>query len=388
MNLRFKRQLDSVVGNALVAVNLVAARTLGILLRRNHRLDPAPKKIAFIKILGLGSVLLAADSITAVRHKYPQARIVLICGRGVKPGVEPLGIFDEILEIRDHSFWAMLSSSLGILWKCWRSKGLWVADLEVYSKLTTIFSLWTCARNRFGYQLNTVRFRIRINTHNVYFNQFVHVEQNYGALVKAMGVDRVEALSFPGFPPPVKTGNETWIAINNTCSDLSRERKMPEVQLKQICEWLLANTSLKLAFTGAPSDFATIETFAKKHFPDQADRIRNIAGTLSFADYYQFLYSECRFMVTIDSAPLHIARRLHLPTLSLWGPTNPENLSAQNPKHRALYLRKHCSPCVHHTEVLPCGGDNVCMKDISMAQIETELKYLLSITAHSTVPIS
>lgn len=379
MNLRFKRQLDYVAGNALVAFNLVAARTLGILLRRNHTLDPPPQKIAFIKILGLGSVLLAADAITAVRLKYPQAKLVLICGKGVRPGIEPLGLFDEILEIQDSSFWAMIRSSLSILWKCWRSKSLWIADLEVYSKLTTIFMLWTCARNRFGFHLNPVRFRLSINTHNVFFNQFVHVNQNYEELAKAMGAESVVPVNFPGYPERKRTGSEKWIAINNTCSDLSKERKMPELLFKQVCEWILTNTDFNLAFTGAPSDFTPLENFIDKNLPACKGRTKNIAGQLSFKDYYDFLYSECRLMVTIDSAPLHIARRLHLPTLSFWGPTNPENLSAQDPLHRKIYLKKHCSPCVHHTEVLPCGGDNVCMKDISIQQVAGEFNKLLTI---------
>lgn len=78
-------------------------------------------------------------------------------------------------------------------------------------------------------------------------------------------------------------------------------------------------------------------------------------------------------MVSVDSAPLHIGKKLGLPTISFWGPTNPMNYLAisEAEKHRHLYhyLGVHCSPCIHHTKVLPCGGDNFCMKDLKDNQL-------------------
>lgn len=385
MNLRFKRQLDYVAGYFLIGTNLVAARLLGLILRRNHRLDPPPQNIIFIKILGLGSVLIAADAINAVRARYPSAKLILMCGKGVRPGIEPLGLFDEFYEIKDDTFWLMLKSSFSILWKCWRLKNKWVADLEVYSRLTTIFALWTCARNRFGFHLNPVRFRININTHNVYFNQFAHVGRNYGELVKAMGCEEPQPHNFPNYPFKARTGHEKFVAINNTCSDLSKERKMPRSLFKEVCQHFISNTDFTIALTGAPSDFKELSAFVKQEFPAHENRIQVIAGTLSFQDYYDFLYRECRLMVTIDSAPLHIANRLHLPVLSLWGPTSPENLSKQGTLHVGIYLKKHCSPCVHHTEILPCKGDNICMKEIELGKIISSIHALQSnsVTQHT-----
>ncbi|MCU0429731.1 MAG: glycosyltransferase family 9 protein [Cytophagaceae bacterium] len=377
MNLQFKRQLDYLAGYFLIGINLVAARLLGLIMRRNHSLDPPPAHIFVIKMLGLGSVLIAADSMAALRKKYPSATLILICGKGVKPGIEPLGMFDEIFEIRDDSFLVLLKSSIHTLWKCWRRPNRWVMDLEVYSRLTTIYSLWTCARNRFGFHLNPVRFRRSINTHNVYFNQFVHVEKNYEALVMAMGAEKPVPTKFPAFPFKARSGAEKYLAINNTCSDLSRERKMSEQLFKQLIHHLLSETSYALAFTGAPSDASGVQKIIDEHFADYKHRLRVIAGALSFQEYYHFLYQECRAMITIDSAPLHIANRLMIPVLSLWGPTNPENLSKESELHRSIYLRKNCSPCVHHTEVLPCGGDNTCMKEITWPMIKFQLDKLL-----------
>ena len=86
-------------------------------------------------------------------------------------------------------------------------------------------------------------------------------------------------------------------------------------------------------------------------------------------------------MVTIDSGPLHIARKLGLPTLSIWGPTNPANYLDVQPlerqRHLSYYLGAPCSPCVHRYEQLPCGGDNICMKNIASTIIIAKIEELL-----------
>jgi len=92
MNLQFKRKLDFVLGNILVAVNLIAAKTLGFILKRNHKIEKEPSNIVFIKMLGLGSVFLASNAILAVKQKYPKAKFILVAGSGIKPGIEPTGL--------------------------------------------------------------------------------------------------------------------------------------------------------------------------------------------------------------------------------------------------------------------------------------------------------
>jgi ADP-heptose:LPS heptosyltransferase len=380
MNLQFKRRLDFILGNFLVAINLVAAKTLGFLLKRNHTIEKEPSTIIFIKMLGLGSVFLASNAILAVRQKYPKAKFILIAGSGIKPGLEPIGLFDEILEIRDHNFRVLLKDSMSVFFNIWKMKKVWVADLEVYSKLTTVFALWTFAINRFGFILNPVRFRINMNTHNIYFNQFVNVEENYIRLVEAMGAKVTENFYLNNYLPSGRTGeiDYPYIAVNNTCSDLSLERKCPDKLLAEICRWILQNTSYQLVFTGAPVDRPKIANFITIQFNnEELLRIKNIAGELAFENYYTFLYRQCAAMLTIDSAPLHIAKKLSVPTLSLWGPTNPVNLSKTDKRNFVYYLAKHCSPCVHHTEILPCKGDNTCMKDMDKKIITSQFSQLL-----------
>ncbi|PSR06331.1 MAG: hypothetical protein BRD49_01035, partial [Bacteroidetes bacterium SW_10_40_5] len=226
-------------------------------------------------------------------------------------------------------------------------------------------------------QLKATHFRNFLNTHNEYFNHFCSVEENYRQLIGSIGIETDVKHGFPGMAKEDrgKEVDKPYIAINNTCSELAYVRKFPDQKLKEISNWLLVNTSYKLAFCGAPGDYHENQDFIEKYFSDHLTngRLKNLAGQFAIADFYHFLHRECAFMISVDSAPLHIARKLGLPTISAWGPTNPLNYLEipEEEKHRHLYhyLGVHCSPCIHHTLVLPCGGDNFCMKNMETAKI-------------------
>lgn len=383
MNLKLKLWIDGKIGRVLATINVVLVRGVGLLLNRNHNIKNAPQNILVIKMLGLGSVFMASDSLFSLKKTYPNSKLILMCGKGVAAGIEPLKLFDEIWVHNDKNIFALVGSGIKLLTKCWRLKKLWVVDLEVYSVLTTLFSAYTLAINRFGFELNKVHFRNYLNTHNIYFNQFITINQNYHNLVAAMGVVNFYNFSF-FVEPNTEFTQKNYIAINNTCSDLCGNlRKLPENLLAEICTELLNTTNNCLAFTGSPTDFTTNQHFIDKHLTKYTNRVKNIAGTQSFNQYYSFLQHNCVAMLSIDSAPLHIAIKLGLPTLSFWGPIKPSqcyNFENQT-KHLHYYLQTACSPCIHLTEVVPCGGNNICMKNMQIQIVKPLLQNLLNQTA-------
>lgn len=369
MNVKTKQFIDKYLGNALLWFHIVVVRLLGMLLKRNHQISQTPDTIIVIKMLGLGSLIIASDSIYSLRKRYPQSKLVLLTGVGVAPGIEPVGLFDEIIIIRDKSWFTLIGDTIRFVIYSWRAGRTWIVDLEVYSTLTTLLSSWTMAINRFGFELDKVAFRHYLNTHHVYFNRLKGVKENYAQLVKAAGVEQMHEFVFPyranASKPP------SYIAINNTCSDLGGHvRKLPDELLANICKHIVRDA--KLVFLGAPADAEAIEQFIQTQLPANAQDILNLPKLkLSFDSYYRFIKEEVKLVVTIDSAPLHIAQKLEIPMISFWGPTMPQQLmkNADKLKSDYYYLQKPCSPCIHLTERLPCGGNNHCMKDMQAQHI-------------------
>ena len=382
MQLPANRKLDKYIGYCLIVLLLPVTRLLGILLRRNHRLQQPPQHILFIKLLGLGSLVVASGSIRAMRQKYPHARFILLTDSNIADGIEPFKVFDDIWRVDTSSLSVTISTSLKFIAHSWRLKELWVADLEVYSKLTTVYALLTMARNRFGFHLRPVFFRKYLNTHNIPFKQSACLEDNYYQMAQMItGSDLI-----PAAEQSVIREDEwqrPYIILNNTCSSLAPVRKLPDVTFAAVCDWILTHTSYRVAFLGTANDKPDIDQFVDEHLAayKQKGRLFNIAGALDFEAYYGFIADKGVCMVTIDSGPLHIARKLGLPTVSIWGPTDPLSYikipAGQEKRHLYVYNKVSCSPCVHHYESLPCGGNNICMKEIPAASIIEKLDTLL-----------
>lgn len=378
VTLRYKQQLDKYLGNFLIAIHLVAAKTLGFILRRNHSLCPPPKHIIFIKIMGTGSVLMAADGIIALKIKYPDTKLILLGNASVITGIRPAGLFDEYWEYDDSAFLNATASTVKNLFRSWRKNKRWVCNLEVYSKLTTIFSLWTCARNRFDFFFNEVSFRKNINTHPVYFNQFSLAHDNYDRMAEALGAEVNSAFEFAGYAKAgrVNTGKK-YIIISNTCSELAKERLYPDDLLVQLCIGLYGKYHYPILLSGTKTDRhyydMLIQSSRLKEMP-----VQNIAGDYSINAFLSLLYNDCLLLITVDSAPLHYAYRLGVPTVSLWGPTSPVTRMKESDLFKAVYLSIHCSPCTHHTSVLPCGGDNFCMKTMTTALVMQKVDKVMS----------
>ncbi len=369
MRLGTKQLLDKWLGNFLLFFNLGMARGLGLLMRRNHSIAKAPKHIVYIKILGIGSVYMAADAIYSLKQKYPDCKHVLMCNKGVRTGVLPMELFDDFLVIDDSSFGTLVKTGISAMLRCVSMRNMWVADLEVYSKLTTMFSLYTLARNRFGFSFRDVSFRDYLNTHNIYFNQFVVVEENYNAMARAMGAEVIVPFEFARNPVVKNRGvMGKKVLLNNTCSELSKERLLKEGQVLSLLE-ALVKQGYEVELSGSPVDYEDNERLIKQLPAEVKEQVHNLAGKMKFDEFVQHIYTDCSCVVTVDSAPLHIAKKLGVPTLSIWGPSHPDTRIVQSELHRAIYLKVPCSPCVHLVEELPCGGNNFCIKDISTQQI-------------------
>jgi ADP-heptose:LPS heptosyltransferase len=381
LEIRIKQKLDYFVGYALIGLFLPITRLLGITLRRDHSAKDQPGRILFIKLLGLGSLIVASDAITAIRMRYPGTRLILLTDANIAAGIAPFGLFDEIHVVNTHRLSATARDVLGFLARSWQWRNLWVIDLEVYSKLTTVFALMTLARNRFGFYLSPVPFRKYLNTHNIVFDQQAFLEDNYDAMAREV---TGAPLPKPQSPARQHHLDKPYIILNNTCSSLANERKLTDKTLAEICSWILENTSYGLALLGMPADRPAIDNLiaTTPELQRQQKRIVNYAGRAEdFPAYYSFLREQGVCLVTIDSGPLHIARKLGLPTVSVWGPTDPENYlkipAEEMHQHLFYYSKTPCSPCVHRYHPLPCGGNNFCMKNIPSAVIIGKLRELL-----------
>ena len=192
MNLRLKRAIDQYVGlPALVGLNLVALG-LGLVLRRSHSTGPV-RTVVVIKFQGMGSLILAKPAFNALRKSYPDARLIFWGTPSTCVLARSMPEFDEVLTLDDRGFVrAGLSMVRGIV-RLARRRVDWTFDLEVYSKLSSILATLTCARNRAGFAVDSVRARRWSHTHLVFFNRYEFLGRAYGRLLGLVSPETEQA---------------------------------------------------------------------------------------------------------------------------------------------------------------------------------------------------
>jgi ADP-heptose:LPS heptosyltransferase len=367
MKLDLKKWLDFWVGNFLLFILRPIVIGLGKVLKRDH--SPIPKgEIAFIKLLGGGSLVIALPALLAIRKKYPQYRLLLVTTPAIKPFAETLGIFDEFVVINDTGFVNLGLSSLRALGRLWRIDT--VIDYEVHSRLTTLFALFTCARNRIGFYMEDVRDRKFFATHNIFFNLFYGSWYFYEEISKLVGADIPNEIKtkthFIKINQLTKTSSSIKrIGIGHGCSDLGPERMLSKEQ------WLVhfkryPKEEVEIHFLGGPKEKSLADdiiSLLKLHLPKMI--FVNHCGELKLRQSINLLNQMDEFW-GIDSALLHYSRLLGIKTLAYFGPTIPHSRLKYFSylEEEIFYKQIPCSPCVHVTETPPCHGNNLCIQNL------------------------
>jgi ADP-heptose:LPS heptosyltransferase len=259
-----------------------------------------------------------------------------------------------------------------------------VVDLEVYSRLTTVFSILTGARNRVGFYLVTAFWRRGLHTHLVFFNQFSGAYRFYDKVAELFGATPAEAAdcrrhlenqlsaAVPDAPLPRNSPDQHTLCIGHACSDMGRERMLSPAEWSNVVEARIRpDASTRIIILGGPADHADAQAIlaviAETH--PQIELV-NACGSLSLAESVSVLSTADEFW-GIDSALLHYARLLGRHCSSWWGPTDPETrLRDLGIREEVHYQKIPCSPCIHVTEDPPCRGQNNCIHNLFVPKDE------------------
>ena len=86
------------------------------------------------------------------------------------------------------------------------------------------------------------------------------------------------------------------------------------------------------------------------------------------------LIKHCKVFITPDSAPLHVAAAMGVPTIALFGPT--ESIRHVPPAKNIFIFEKKpaCAPCYSSTCKVTT---HVCMRDISVTDVLSKIKQMM-----------
>jgi len=89
------------------------------------------------------------------------------------------------------------------------------------------------------------------------------------------------------------------------------------------------------------------------------------------------LMEHAKLFVGNDGGLLHFAAALKVPTVSIWGPTNPGKWGPKGPLHRQIRNMERCEGCIYWDYRESCQHDQACMKAVSIEEVQSMIKQIL-----------
>jgi len=123
-----------------------------------------------------------------------------------------------------------------------------------------------------------------------------------------------------------------------------------EVLLKADCQWVLFGTEADAA-TGAEIE-RQLEGCCV-----------NLIGKTTLSELMDRL-AECRLLLTNDTGTMHLSALLGVPTVAIFGSTEPRLTAPLGPGHQILRHQVECSPCFRRE----CPMDFRCMKAVTVEE--------------------
>ena len=168
---------------------------------------------------------------------------------------------------------------------------------------------------------------------------------------------------------PVLAGAVVVAAVGSK-SDI---KKWPAAHYVQLLDRLAFEQSCRIVLIGDKEDRADAEKVKRLMVSPVEDR----TGETDWEALLSVI-RRASLVVTNDSAALHIADSLKIPTLAIFGPTDPLKYGPRSSRSAAVSRQIFCSPC----EKAQCRFDHECMKELSPDEVYRKALELLNDQTH------
>jgi lipopolysaccharide heptosyltransferase II len=341
-------------------------------------------RILIVKLHAVGDVIMALPMVTALRKRYPNARITWLCGETTAPIIRLMRGVEVIAVNEANLFHGSPAERIAEMAKAWvrllgrRFDLILTAYADPRYRLVTL-----TARSKERRKTNRGKGRWWAVAGRYQADEYVRLATNVDG-------PKAERAELPVIRPPLteKLRSLTHgtaqglVAIapggaKNTSVD-SPLRRWPIESYRRLAAELLRR-GFRVAITGAPSD-----AWARPNF--EGLPVIDLIGRTSLVDLLA-LYGACAGVVTHDSGPLHIAILADACTVALFGPTIPQEKVPSRERIRVLWGGEAlpCCPCWDGKLYAPCT-ENVCLQQISVDMVIDALDELIGGPRSGVVP--
>jgi ADP-heptose:LPS heptosyltransferase len=316
--------------------------------------------ILLLRLERVGDLLMTLDAIAAVRRAAPAAAIDLVVGEWnealakLVPGIDRVETMNAGWLARGAagpSPAAMARRAWG-----WRARGYDVAiNFEGDIRSNVLVGL-SGARRRVGFGMAGGRAML---TDCVPFDPSVHTRSNALRLVeRAFDLPSGSCEAFRPAPNAVRLAlpDEALARAAALLAGVADARTVVVVHAgggREIKQWnldrfaavanrLAASRDAAIVLSGDAGDRALVDAVKADLAPTV--RCADLSGRVDLVALAAVL-SRANLLVTGDTGPMHLAAALDVPTVAVFGPSDPARWGPFSPRARVVRVSLPCSPC-------------------------------------------
>lgn len=323
-------------------------------------------KILCIKPRGIGDIIHSTIVLENLREHFPAAEIHYLTEEFAKRAVENNPFVKKVLTFRRKDF------VLKVVTKIRKEKYDLIFDFWSNPK-TAQMTFLSGAKYRVGFDHRGRRYAYNIKT--ISNDPDLHAAENHLVLLEYLSIPIVSKKTLFYLSDAeikfakkfIKQNVQSEFIIGILPSGGWESKRCESEKWIEICKAINEKYKVKFLILWGPGDEVDAEKI-KIGLNEFAIKIpKTTFGELSG------LINECDLVIANDSGPMHISAALGIPTLGIFGPTNPV---AHRPYSvNSDYVIKkdlHCIIC----NKLTCPFDHECMKELPVDEVIQKVEKL------------
>ncbi len=305
------------------------------------------KKILVVTLSNLGDVVLTLPVFQSLLHAYPKAELHAMVGPGARRVLENDKRIQKVI-VYDKK--KIFLEKWGMLREIRKQRYDVIIDLR-----HSLIGLFGGSRIR-----------------NSYFNFFsnqIHRRDRHLSSLKGIAAAWDEESFLKSKPESIKNFHESGQAVVVAVGSKSDVKKWPAEYFARLLDRLALEQGCQIVLIGDKADSADAEKV--KHL--MISRVEDRTGQTDWTGLLSVIRA-ASLVVTNDSAPLHIADSLKVPTLAIFGPTDPGKYGPRMSGSMAVTRKIFCSPC----EKAQCRFNHECLKELAPDEVYQKATQILN----------
>jgi len=321
-------------------------------------------RILIVKLSSLGDLFHALPAVHMLREAYPDATIDWVTHGAYQKLVSCFIDVDNTIAYPRHTF---LRDANHFVRELRKHRYDLIVDLQGLFKSALVARL-AKGKKRIGPSFCREGSRFMYNKVAGPANLERHAVDQILDIIDHLGIKRTKPVFPVVFPPQSQTVTRPHIVV----APASRwpSKNWPPERFAAAARQLQREWQATISIIGAPGEETICQTVAKA----LQEPYQNYAGKTNMVEMGSILTS-ADILIANDSGPVHMAAAIGIPTVVLYGPTNPVRIGPYGTGHQILLP---ATPCDCDRQRVCQHPDTACIKQTTVETVVQAANAILS----------